>query len=176
MVETNGNEEWRDVVGFEGVYAVSNTGNVKRIESGQGARPGIILKPSSRKSGHLSVNLCLNGKAKLYAVHRLVLFAFAGPPQSGHVCRHLDGNPKNNNILNLTWGTKLENERDKKRHGTSPTGSRHHMAKLTECEVASVLALRKRGWTQSKVAAAFCISRNTVASIDQGINWPHVPR
>lgn len=58
-------------------------------------------------------------------VHRLVLFAFVGPRPPGMLCRHLDGNPSNNRLENLCWGTGQENEADKERHGRTARGDRH---------------------------------------------------
>lgn len=57
-------------------------------------------------------------------VHRLVLETFAGPCPPDMECRHLDGNRSNNALSNLRWGTKLENEADKDRHGKRPRGRR----------------------------------------------------
>lgn len=61
-------------------------------------------------------------------VHRLVATAFLGAePFHGAVVRHLDGNPANNAVINLAWGSVSENNRDTVRHG------RHHLAKKTAC-------------------------------------------
>lgn len=70
------------------------------------------------KSGHLSVMLTKNKKHHRCFVHHLVLETFIGPRPNGMECRHLDGNPTNNRLDNLKWGTHSENELDKIKHGT----------------------------------------------------------
>ncbi len=58
------------------------------------------------------------GTKKQVYVHQLVLGAFVGPCPIGMECRHLDGNPSNNFLSNLRWGTHLENMEDMRRHGS----------------------------------------------------------
>jgi hypothetical protein len=79
-----------------------------------------ILKPSRMKSGYFQVEgSSTGGKRRVNLVHRLVLLAFVGPPPEGRpVCRHLDGDPSNNRLSNLVWGTQLENAADRLRHGS----------------------------------------------------------
>jgi hypothetical protein len=60
-------------------------------------------------------------------VHQLVLRAFVGPPEPGHIGRHLDGDPTNNALINLAWGTHSDNTKDSLGHGT------HYNATKTRC-------------------------------------------
>jgi len=60
--------------------------------------------------------------------------AFRGLPKPGEVCRHLNGNPHDNRLDNLSWGTPSENMLDKARHGT------HHNANKTHCPRGHLLA------------------------------------
>jgi hypothetical protein len=105
-------EEWRDVVGYEGLYQVSNLGNVKslkRVVKHSSGCPKIInekfLKPSSAKYGHKNVVLSLNGIKKHQLVHRLVAKAFIENPNNYPCVNHKDENAKNNCIDNLEWCT-----------------------------------------------------------------------
>lgn len=94
-------EGWRPVDGFDG-YEISSLGRVRH-----GSR---ILKPWPHKSGHLYVSMSRKGKRQ---VHRLVLLSFVGaPPTDAHESCHRDGNPTNNAVGNLYWGTRSENIRD----------------------------------------------------------------
>jgi hypothetical protein len=69
-------------------------------------------------SGHRYVRLPVEGFSLLLGVGVLVLRSVKGPPSGpGQVCRHLDGNPRNNHPLNLAWGTPEQNMKDKARHG-----------------------------------------------------------
>lgn len=94
-------EEWKDVVGFEGFYQVSNLGNVKR-------------KKLLRLSGggrYVQVILSKNGKSYGKSVHRLVATAFLPNPDNLPCVNHKDENPKNNCVDNLEWCTyKYNNE------------------------------------------------------------------
>lgn len=72
-----------------------------------------------------------------HKVHRLVLLAFVGPARSkSHVCRHLDGNPANNTLSNLAWGTQQQNWDDRRRHGTDLVGRKHSPATLRKMSAA----------------------------------------
>lgn len=123
-------EEWRPIPGYEGFYQVSNLGRVRSLSRvtcyGRKMR-GRILRQAVHPSGHLSVNLCADRSHRKGKVHQLVLFAFVGPPPPNCEALHGDGNPANNRIDNLTWGTRSENLLDAVRHGT------HFHAKKTHC-------------------------------------------
>lgn len=84
---------------------------------------GRVLIPSEVHGGYLSVNL---GAGVRRSVHTLVLEAFVGPRPEGAVCRHLNGNPKDNRLANLAWGTPGENRRDTVKHGNDPRASKTH--------------------------------------------------
>lgn len=119
-------EEWRPVVGYESLYAVSNLGRVKRTGKARGTRLG-VLKPGKHPKGYLFVGLTANSRKRVREVHRLVGEAFIGPLPPGLQTRHLDGNPANNAVTNLAYGTQSENMQDSIRHGTHP------MARKTHC-------------------------------------------
>lgn len=106
------NEEmWKPVVGFEGIYQVSNHGRVQRIAPAQGTRPGWMLTPMTDRKGYRFVHL----NKRMHRVHRLVAAAFFGPSEM--LIRHLDGDPTNNTVENLRYGTPLENAADRIAHG-----------------------------------------------------------
>lgn len=123
-------ERWRPVLGFEGIYEVSDRGRVKRIVPVLNGPAGYILRPgpSSHPGGYVLVGLRRDGKPTTHTVHKLVLQAFVGPRPPGMECRHMDGNPTNNALSNLRWGTRKENMRDQLRHGTQ------YLAKRTHCD------------------------------------------
>jgi hypothetical protein len=144
------NEIWKDVPGYEGLYRVSNYGQVKRL-IGIGCKQERILKFNKKSNqGHLQVDLSKNGERKKILVHRLVLKTFMGKCPNKMECRHLDGNPRNNRLDNLKWGTKNENTKDSiehKRHWFSNNrfiGSGHPMAKLNEYQVLKIKKLLKQ--------------------------------
>lgn len=121
--------EWRPIPGYEGSYEVSDLGEVRSLDRltdrGRNWR-GRVMSPAPMPSGYQIVTLWRDGKQRTALVHRLVLEAFVGPPAPGQEVRHYDGNPANNALENLAWGTHAENEADKIAHGTHPHASKTH--------------------------------------------------
>lgn len=97
-------EQWRDILGYEGLYQVSTSGNIKSLRN-----KGMILKPHEDKGGYLTVCLYWKCKYKCYKVHRLVATAFIENPENKRTVNHKDGNKKNNSVENLEWATHSEN-------------------------------------------------------------------
>lgn len=107
-------EIWKDVVGFEGLYQVSNKGNVFSVMrvSSQGKKcGGRMLTPGYDKDGYLRVHLCKNGKGKIRFIHRLVAGAFLPNPKGLPQVNHRDEVKDNNNVENLEWCTNEYNSR-----------------------------------------------------------------
>lgn len=134
-------------------------------EAGQIQGPsGQILKPYVGESGHLHVLI----RHKKLRVHHAVLMAFGFRRPEGMECRHLDGNPANNNLNNLAWGTRLENARDKARHGTERHGEDKVGHRLT---AEQVLAIRRDPRASRKVGADYGVSHTAVLRIRRGERW-----
>lgn len=116
-------EVFRDVLGYEGLYQVSNYGRVKSLERKNifycGLRKEHLERPTKEKflnynksnRGYLQVCLTKNGKSKTYTVHRLVAKAFLPNLKNKKQVNHIDGNKENNNIDNLEWVTSSENNK-----------------------------------------------------------------
>ena len=111
-------EVWKAIPGYEGQYEVSDQGNVRTFRRGANGR---LMKPGRMPQGHLSVAL---GRKNSQCVHRLVLLTFVGPAPDKHECCHNNGNPADNRLENLRWGTRSENISDAVRHGTWLTPER----------------------------------------------------
>lgn len=90
-------EIWKDVVGYEGLYKVSNLGNVKSIRTNK------LLCFSISNKRYFRVGLCKNGKRKWSAIHRLVAEAFIPNPNNFPCVNHKDCNKQNNKLTNLEW-------------------------------------------------------------------------
>lgn len=124
-------EIWRDVLGYEGAYEVSNLGRVRSLDrfGSDGRRvSGRVMSPGRHhRDRHRQVKLCQDGVVKNMLVHRLVLEAFVGPCPDGMVACHWDDDPDNNALDNLRWGTLVENARDALRN------SKCAGANLTHC-------------------------------------------
>lgn len=92
----------------------------------------------TRRGPYLNVDLAKDGLIHQRRIHVLVLEAFVGPRPDGMQCRHLNGDPHDNNLDNLRWGTALENAADRERHGRWPHGEKSPRSKLTSDDVASI--------------------------------------
>lgn len=100
-------EEWRDVIGYEGLYQVSSFGRVRGVDriTPKGHKwKGKILSPKDH-NGYKSVTLSKNGRKKFYFVHRLVADAFIPNKLNYPIINHKDENPSNNCPDNLEWCT-----------------------------------------------------------------------
>ena len=111
---TNMQEEWRWVVGYEGYYEVSNLGNVKSIK--RNGTNGGILKPAIVRR-YYSVVLKTPSDRKMKKVHRLVAQAFIPNPDNKPQINHIDNKCLNNVVTNLEWVTSLENNQHMTRQG-----------------------------------------------------------
>jgi hypothetical protein len=159
---------------------VSDLGRVRSWRRGKWGRrdePRIMSPGEDGHVGHVAVNLCLgDGTRRRGKVHRLVAEAFIGPIPAGLDVRHLDGNPKNNRVGNLAFGTRRENMADAVAHGTVRKGSAMSHARLSEDDVLTIGRLRASGLTQREVGAHFGVTREAISRIEQGRNWKHLPR
>lgn len=159
-------EQWKPVVEYEEYYEISNFGRVRRKQTGK------ILKPRI-SNGYFLVDLRVCGKRQYHRIHRLVACAFIGlPPSTKHEIRHFDGNRKNNNSNNLSWGTRKDNEYDKIRHNKTNRGQRNGRSKLTSDQVVEIRKLLLQGnLLQRQIADMFNVTRMTISDIKGKRSW-----
>ena len=105
-------EEWRPVLGYEGLYEVSNTGIVRSVDryvknghSSYRLHKGKVISLLKGEYGYIQVNLYYNGKNYKKYVHRLVAEAFLPNPDNLPQINHKDEDKTNNNVTNLEWCT-----------------------------------------------------------------------
>lgn len=170
-------EVWKQVPEFP-EYEVSDMGRVRSYRSNHGPRSEPrLLKQTTGSNGYKLVILYSDAGSKLETVHRLVLLTFAGPCPDGCLARHVHDPCRTNNALsNLAWGTHLENEADKKVHGTGryACGAENGASKLVENDVVAVRDKYASGkYTQDELARAYGISQRAVGKIVQGKTWPN---
>lgn len=164
-------EAWKSIPYFPD-YSASTLGRIRSTKLHNGTTEARLLKPCvANKSGHLTVSLRKDGESFNRHVHRLVLLTFVGEPKRNQQCRHLDGDPGNNFLSNLCWGTAKENAEDMIKHGVMPCGERQGASVLTEPEVMDIRRLVTEGETISAVAKQFGVSHTTVSNIVNGKGW-----
>ena len=168
---------WKDVVGYEGFYQVSDAGEIKTVERVQNSYGGRSwTKPSEKRKTTLAgqymvITLAKAGIRKRFYVHELVLKAFVGDRPPGHQACHCNGNPVDNRLENLRWGTPSENNRDKIIHKTIARGEKHGMNKYSASDVDRVRRLLADGMTAAEVEAATGVHRSTVSAIKTERQW-----
>jgi len=174
-------EEWRRIPGFDDRYEVSNLGRVRTFAHsgliGVGRRrkmPKIRSATVSPSHPYPRLGFKIGDGVQMIHVHALVSRAFLGPLPEGHQVRHLDGDPTNNVITNLSYGTACENAADKRRHGRQPVGESCGRSKLTERQVFDI---RRRhaagGVTFAALAREHSVSEFAISAIVKRKTWKH---
>ena len=141
-------EIWKDIKGYEGLYQVSNLGNVKsldHISSDGHLYKGKMLNPKGNKLGYKRIHVSKYGKAEWLSVHRLVAEAFIRKPCSEYdIVNHLDNNPSNNRASNLEWTTYKGNMQWAAAQGRMK-GCPQNLKKAHENSRKAVIATDKNG-------------------------------
>lgn len=189
-------EVWKDVVGYEGIYQISNTGRVKSL-----ARANTYFNPYAgrdctrfyqerlmklklSRTGYVVAHLRdeANSKESWPPVHRLIAEAFIENPNDKPTVNHKDGVKANNHLSNLEWATHSENTQHAFDTGLakpcrtqkSRVGSASHQAKLTEQQVLEIRQLREDGMTLVSIAGRYGIVFSQVDRICKRESWKHI--
>lgn len=170
-------ELWKPVVGYEGLYEVSNLGSVRSLDRLVGKekspRKGRLLAAPIDRSGagYRFVNLSKNGKVRKTNLHVLVLEAFIGPrPHPDWHAMHIDGSRDNARLDNLRWGSQSENARDKVAHGTDARGGKNKNAILNQ-ELVDWIKESKQSSIQ--LGHILGVSSSTIRAVRLGENWSY---
>lgn len=174
---------WHAVVGYEGLYEVSDAGAVRSLDrvvrqpnGGVRLQPAKPMRISTNPKGYPQLSLTKDGVGAKFSVHRLVLEAFVGLRPAGMECLHGDGVKTNNTLANIRWGTNPENVADKQMHGTQVRGEKCARAKLTPQRIEHLCELRAAGHTTRAIGALMDIAGSTVSKILLGRRWQHLQR
>lgn len=168
-------EIFEDLKGYEESYQISDQGRVftKRRLDGNRIIYGKELHPVITKDGYLKVGLCKDSIVKRFYLHRLVANQFLENPNNLPQVNHIDGNKFNNNVSNLEWCTKEENQRHAVNHLLMQHGSARPGAKLTEEKVIEIYKL-KGVLSAKEIGAHYGVSKNTVNLILRGKKWSYL--
>lgn len=177
-------ERWRPVLGFEGFYEVSDTGNVRTMTRTFMRRhnktsqlveytyKGIPMKPwINTTTDYLMVTLSKKNVRQHLTVHTAVLSAFVGQRPDGNVACHYNGNRRDNRLVNLRWDTYSGNVADTKRHGRQPIGEQIHFAKLDESSVRAIRVRLTHGETCKSISGDYGVTPEAIGYIKNRRNW-----
>jgi len=176
-------EIWKDVVGYEKYYMVSNLGRVKskdrtinRTGCKQFMLKGRIKKQSIDVYGYYFVGFYV-GVPKTMKVHRLVAIAFIANPKNKEQVNHKDFNRKNNILENLEWVTNQENAHHSYLAGRKKNinlGEKHPHAKLTENKVMEIRKLKKSGVLNYILAKKYKVTASNINSVVNYKTWKDI--
>ena len=164
------NETWRDIKGYEGLYAISSTGRVKRLARNRIIATGVnkplkekMIKTFKGKHGYIHVNLWKNGQMKQHRIHRLIMLAHTEKPQNKNVINHIDGDKTNNILENLEWCTSKENTMHGFETGLMKKGERHSQAKLKDVQILDIKRIYSEGESSQRyLARKFNVTQATI--------------
>lgn len=175
------NEEWKDVVGYEGFYQVSNLGRVKSMDRvikrrkyGQFKKYGVILVLNVGYRGYVDTKLHKNGVKMGKLVHRLVAEAFIPNPENKPVVNHKNGDKEDNRLCNLEWATYSENSQHAIDTGLTPIpkGVASGKTTLTNEKVLAICSeLDKYERSQKSIAEEYGVSVGCIGDIHTGARW-----
>jgi hypothetical protein len=174
------NENWKPVVGYEGLYEVSDQGNVRSVDRWVNGRfcirryPGKLLSKVLDKDGYYYVTLSANSKRRQGVVHRLVAAAFIGPCPDGCQVRHKNAIRTDCRPFNLEYGTAQDNANDRQKHGNTCRGSSCGTSKLSENQVLQLKQLHSEGASYKYLSELFSITSGMVGHILNGRAWKHI--
>lgn len=179
--------EWKPVVGYEGLYEVSESGLVKSLErekfcGHEGSKPQItkekILKERICKMGYPVVSLSKDSKAKSVRVHRILALAFIPNPENKPCVNHIDNNPMNKSLDNLEWCTQKENMQHASKQGrmfSHQDKTLYRRNTKIDMDIArKIREDRKEGNSLIYISEKYEVSASTVSMICNNKIWKEV--
>jgi len=178
---------FKDVAGYEGLYAVNEIGEVFSYEKtspiglngGVVKRGGHVLKTYAlKRTTHQRVILYKDGKRKQHFVHRLVAKAFIPNSNNLPFINHKDCNPENNHASNLEWCSAQQNSIHAYQNGRwippNQKGAKNANSKLTEKDVIEIRKMHGKVKNCAEIARRFSVNPKTINMIVRGTRWQNV--
>lgn len=175
-------EIWKDVLGYEGFFKISNFGRIKSMYRGVAYYKKRlrfikekILHQKIQQNGYLVVGLRKAGiKRKFVLIHRVVADSFLGINPIMQI-NHIDCNKKNNRIENLEWCTQKENNHHAIKNGlTNNVGVNNPKCVLTEIDVIEIRRLYDDGKRICEIVKNYPVQKPAIWKIVKKIYWKHL--
>lgn len=154
--------EWKDMIGYEGVYRISNRGNVFSIKNGYNLR-------LSDSHGYRSARLTNNGVRKIGSVHRIVAKHFISNTECFPEVNHINGNKSDNRVENLEWCSRKRNVEH-----ANALGLCNYRKKMDDFKVLALHTMYNSGFTLTEISKYYKISVGTASAIASGKHWKHL--
>lgn len=160
-------------------YSITRDGQIwswpRRLADGRYWDGRWLKSILNKRTGYLRVTLRGESELEIVYIHTLVLETYIGPRPDGMECRHLNGNPADNRLENLAWGTPKENAQDRRLHGNVLYGELNGQSKLTEEQVKLIFSAYHDGaYFQYELAEMFGVNKGTIQAIVTKRSWKHV--
>jgi hypothetical protein len=159
-------EIWKDIVGYKGLYQISNLGRVRSLPR-KWVNTQKILIPQPNKQGYLLFGLNRCGKQKRVQAHRLVAIHFISNPNNLPEVNHIDFNKANNQTNNLEWTSSADNTEHALRYG------KVFGVKLNY-EIAAKIRERKGTSSQRELAIEFGVGPDQISRILNYKVWTNI--
>lgn len=164
-------EVWKDIEGYEGLYQVSNLGNIAKTNLDK----RFVLRIGKDTSGYYQIILTKNKVRKCFLVHRLVAKAFLENSEFKRTVNHKNGIKTDNRVQNLEWASYSENQKHAYDSGLikKPKGEKHFNTKLKNSDVFDI-KYNLRHFKTKELAQKYEVSESTIKAIRTGQNWNHI--
>ena len=159
--------QWRKIPGYEDLYEISDTGEVRSCVSGR-----TLSQRWHLRVGHWRVKLWAENKGRTFLISRLVLLAFRGvAPVKAWTASHLNGDARDNRLENLAWESMRDNHARRDGHGTMLRGEDAPWSKLTEKQVQEIRASTE---AQTVLGERYGVHQSQVSRVRTGSRWKHL--
>lgn len=135
---------------------------------------GHVLKVAQTPKGYTFVGAPV-GRRKQEYVHVIVCETFHGLRPEGMEVAHDNGIRRDCRAENLSWKTPLQNQADRRRHGTDTRGEDHAPAKLTEYDVREIRRRAAESESHRQLAVVFGVCQTQISRIVARTSWAHLP-
>lgn len=169
----NTEEIWKDIIGCEGHYQVSNIGNIRSLKSKN--NECYILLKLKNKEGYKRAIVWINGKGRNIPAHRAVAIAFIPNPLNKPQVNHINGIKHDNRVENLEWCTNAENIAHAVNTGLNRKGEQINFSKLTKDKVLKIREMAKQGIKIKEIVKEIgVVGYSSIWDILSRRTWKHI--